>query len=78
VRFIRYSWNARGQPQRDQFISVDQGSHGSSTVGAGLTALPAFPAGFGVPFDWQHNLPSHSSSRHPFVYTPQAILEASL
>ncbi len=44
IRFIRYYWNARGKPERDQFISVEQGYHGSSTVGAGLTALPAFHA----------------------------------
>ena len=50
VRFIRYYWNARGRPQKDQFISLEQGYHGSSTVGAGLTALPAFHAGFGVPY----------------------------
>ena len=48
VRFIRYYWHARREPQRDQFISVEQGYHGSSTVGAGLTALPAFHAGFGL------------------------------
>ena len=44
IRFIRYYWIARGQPQRDQFISIEQGYHGSSTVGAGLTALPNFHA----------------------------------
>ncbi|MBY5829783.1 aspartate aminotransferase family protein [Rhizobium ruizarguesonis] len=78
VRFIRYYWNARGQPQRDQFISVEQGYHGSSTVGAGLTALPAFHAGFGVPFDWQHKIPSHYAYRNPVGDNPQAIIEASL
>ncbi|MBY5368610.1 aspartate aminotransferase family protein [Rhizobium leguminosarum] len=78
IRFIRYYWHARGQPQRDQFISVEQGYHGSSTVGAGLTALPAFHAGFGVPFDWQHKVPSHYAYRNPVGDNPQAIIEASL
>ncbi|NEH38300.1 aspartate aminotransferase family protein [Rhizobium ruizarguesonis] len=78
IRFIRYYWSARGQPQRDQFISVEQGYHGSSTVGAGLTALPAFHAGFGVPFDWQHKIPSHYAYRNPVGDNPQAIIEASL
>ncbi|MBY2965124.1 aspartate aminotransferase family protein [Rhizobium leguminosarum] len=78
VRFIRYYWHARGQPQRDQFISVEQGYHGSSTVGAGLTALPAFHAGFGVPFDWQHKIPSHYAYRNPVGDNPQAIIDASL
>ena len=45
IRFIRYYYHARGTPQKDQFISVEQGYHGSSTVGAGLTALPGFPCG---------------------------------
>ncbi|MBC2808644.1 aspartate aminotransferase family protein (plasmid) [Rhizobium ruizarguesonis] len=78
IRFIRYYWNARGRPERDQFISVEQGYHGSSTVGAGLTALPAFHAGFGVPFDWQHKIPSHYAYRNPVGDNPQAIIEASL
>ncbi|CAN7690443.1 aspartate aminotransferase family protein [Rhizobium leguminosarum] len=78
IRFIRYYWHARGQPQRDQFISVEQGYHGSSTVGAGLTALPAFHAGFGVPFDWQHKIPSHYAYRNPVGDNSQAIIEASL
>jgi putrescine aminotransferase len=78
VRFIRYYWNARGQPQRDQFISVGQGYHGSSTVGAGLTALPGFHAGFDVPFDWQHKIPSPYPYRNPAGTEPQAIIAASL
>ncbi|MBY5533570.1 aspartate aminotransferase family protein [Rhizobium leguminosarum] len=78
IRFIRYYWHARRQPQRDQFISVEQGYHGSSTVGAGLTALPAFHAGFGVPFDWQHKIPSHYAYRNPVGDNPQAIIDASL
>jgi adenosylmethionine-8-amino-7-oxononanoate aminotransferase len=78
IRFIRYYWNARGRPERDQFISVEQGYHGSSTVGAGLTALPAFHAGFGVPFDWQHKIPSHYAYRNPAGDNPQAIIDASL
>ncbi|MCA1444531.1 aspartate aminotransferase family protein [Ensifer sp. IC4062] len=78
IRFIRYYWIARGQPQRDQFISVEQGYHGSSTVGAGLTALPAFHAGFGIPFDWQHKIPSHYVYRNPVGEDPQAIIDASL
>ncbi|TAV40704.1 aspartate aminotransferase family protein [Rhizobium leguminosarum] len=78
VRFIRYYWNARGQPERDQFISVEQGYHGSSTVGAGLTALPAFHAGFGLPFDWQHKIPSHYAYRNPAGDNPQAIIDGSL
>ena len=78
VRFIRYYWNARGKPNKDQFISLEQGYHGSSTVGAGLTALPAFHAGFGLPFDWQHKIPSHYAYRNPAGPDPQAIIAASV
>jgi len=77
VRFIRYYYYAKGTPQKDQFISLEQGYHGSSTVGAGLTALPAFHAGFGIPFDWQHKIPSHYTYRNPVGTDPQAIIAAS-
>ena len=77
VRFIRYYQIARGRPEKDQFISVEQGYHGSSTVGAGLTALPAFHQGFGVPFHWQHKIPSHYSYRNPVGSDPAAIIAAS-
>ncbi len=78
VRFIRYYQQARGKPQKDQFISIEQGYHGSSTVGAGLTALPAFHAGFGVPYDWQHKIPSHYTYRNPAGSAPDAVIAASL
>jgi len=77
VRFIRYYWNARGNPQKSQFISIEQGYHGSTTVGAGLTALPVFHAGFGVPYDWQHKIPSHYTYRNPAGSDPKAIIAAS-
>ena len=78
VRFVRYYWHAKGEPERDQFISIEQGYHGSSTVGAGLTALPSFHAGFGVPFDWQHKIPSPYPYRNPAGSDPDAIIAASL
>jgi adenosylmethionine-8-amino-7-oxononanoate aminotransferase len=78
IRFVRYYWHAKGQPERDQFISIEQGYHGSSTVGAGLTALPAFHAGFGIPFDWQHKIPSPYPYRNPVGSDADAIIAASL
>lgn len=77
VRFVRYYQQARGKPEKDQFISLERGYHGSSTVGAGLTALPVFHAGFGVPFAWQHKIPSHYSYRNPVGADPAAIIAAS-
>lgn len=78
VRFARYYWNARGLPQKDQFLSLKQGYHGSSTVGAGLTALPVFHAGFGLPMDWQHKIPSHYTYRNPVGGDPAAVIAASV
>ena len=78
IRFIRYYWNAKGKPERDQFISVEQGYHGSSTTGAGLTALPVFHDGFGIPFNWQHKISSHYLYRNPLGDDPQAVIEASV
>jgi adenosylmethionine-8-amino-7-oxononanoate aminotransferase len=78
VRFIPYYHHARGQPERDQFISLEQGYHGSSTVGAGLTALSAFHAGFGIPFDWQHKIPSHYIYRNPVGDDGEAVIAASV
>ncbi|RWB51561.1 aspartate aminotransferase family protein [Mesorhizobium sp.] len=78
IRFVRYYWNARGEPKRDQFISIEQGYHGSSVVGAGLTALPAFHAGFGIPFEWQHKIPSPHPYRNPVGEDGNTIIAASL
>lgn len=77
VRFIRYYWHAKGEPARDQFISVASGYHGSTTVGAGLTALPGFHDGFGVPYNWQHKISSHYIYRNPVGTDPAAIIAAS-
>ncbi|EAV41817.1 hypothetical protein SIAM614_31131 [Roseibium aggregatum IAM 12614] len=78
IRFVRYYWHAKGQTKKDQFISIEQGYHGSSSTGAGLTALPAFHAGFGLPFDWQHKIPSHERYRNPAGDNDDAIIAASL
>jgi len=78
VRFVTYYWHARGKPYRNQFISIEQGYHGSTTVGAGLTALPSFHAGFGVPWNWQHKIPSHYTYRNPVGSNPADIIAASV
>lgn len=78
IRLIRYYWQAMGQPARDQFISVQAGYHGSSSMGSGLTALPLFHAGFGMPLDWQHKIASPDPYRHPAGPDAQAIIAASL
>lgn len=78
IRFIRYYWHAKGQPDRDQFISVKQGYHGSTTMGAGLTALPLFHDGFGLPHASQHKISSHYLYRNPAGDDPAAVIAASV
>lgn len=78
IRFIRYYWHAKGQPERDQFISVASGYHGSTTMGAGLTALPLFHDGFGLPHASQHKISSHYLYRNPVGDDPAAVIAASV
>ncbi|EBA06463.1 aminotransferase class III-fold pyridoxal phosphate-dependent enzyme [Sagittula stellata] len=78
IRFARHYWHSKGASERDQFISVAQGYHGSSVVGSGLTALPVFHANFGVPLDWQHKISSHYAYRNPVGQDADAIIEASV
>ncbi|MBI1220046.1 MAG: aminotransferase class III-fold pyridoxal phosphate-dependent enzyme [Rhodobacteraceae bacterium] len=78
IRFVRYYWHSKGQPNRDQFISVAQGYHGSTTMGAGLTALPGFHEGFGVPYSWQHKISSHHLYRNPLGDDPQTVIDTSV
>lgn len=78
IRFVRYYWHSRGQPNRDQFISMQEGYHGSTTAASGLTALPGFHAGFGVPYQWQHKISSHYVYRNPVGQDPAAIIAASV
>jgi adenosylmethionine-8-amino-7-oxononanoate aminotransferase len=64
VKFIRYYWNVLGQPQRKHMIALQRGYHGSTSVGSGLTALPAFHANFNLPTPEQHHIPSPYPYRH--------------
>ena len=65
VRFIVQYWNARGRPAKKHFIALERGYHGSSSTGAGLTALPVFHRGFDLPLPTQHYIPSPNPYRHP-------------
>ena len=65
VRFIVQYWNARGRPSKKHFIALERGYHGSSSTGAGLTALPVFHRGFDLPLATQHHIPSPNPYRHP-------------
>ena len=78
IRYIQLYQNVRGTPERDQVISLECGYHGSSSLGAGLTALPAFHDGFRAPHRWQHKIPSHYAYRHPLGDNAEAITAASV
>jgi len=49
IRFITHYFNATGRPSKKHIIALQRGYHGSSSIGAGLTALPAFHRNFDVP-----------------------------
>jgi 4-aminobutyrate--pyruvate transaminase len=78
VRFIVQYWNARGQPAKKHFISLERGYHGSSSTGAGLTALPVFHRGFDLPLATQHYIPSPNPYRQPQGGDAQALISASV
>ena len=64
VRFIRYYWYSRQQPQRDQFISVGTGLSRLVDRGRRADGAAWFHAGFG--------LPSTGSTRSPRPTLPQS------
>ena len=78
IRYITYYANALGQPQKKHFIAVERGYHGSSALGSGLTALPAFHRKFDVPQENQHYIPSCYPYRNPLGNDPQAVIAASV
>src|SRR4249920_2443939 len=78
VRFIVQYWNAVGRPHKKQFISLERGYHGSSSTGAGLTALPVFHRGFDLPLPTQHYIPSPNPYRHAQGQDPQALIASSV
>src|SRR5688572_16418258 len=65
IRYIVHYFNAIGQPQKKQFIALEWGYHGSSSNGAGLTALESFHRNFDLPRQWQHHIASPYPYRHP-------------
>ena len=78
VRFIVQYFNAIGQPQKKQFIALERGYHGSSSTGAGLTALPAFHRGFDLPLATQHYIPSSYPYRHADGGNDAAVIASSV
>lgn len=78
IRLIVQYYNSTGRPQKKHFITLQRGYHGSSSTGAGLTALPAFHRGFDLPRPEQHYIPSPYPYRNPLGDDPQAVIAASV
>lgn len=78
VRYITHYYNSLGQPRRKHFIALERGYHGSSSLGSGLTGLPAFHFNFDVPQPNQHHIPSPYPYRNPVGEDPQRIIAASV
>jgi len=78
VRFVVQYWNSVGRPRKKQFISLERGYHGTSSTGAGLTALPVFHRGFDLPLPTQHYIASPDPYRHPQGQDPRALIAASV
>lgn len=78
VRLIVQYYNSTGQPKKKQFIAIERGYHGSSSTGAGLTALPAFHRGFDLPRADQHYIASPYPYRNPVGDDPKAVIGASV
>ena len=78
VRLITHYYNVTGRKSKKQFIALERGYHGSSSTGAGLTALPAFHRGFDLPRADQHYIASPYPYRSPAGDDPQAVIAASV
>jgi putrescine---pyruvate transaminase len=78
VRMVRYYNNALGRTTKKHFITLERGYHGSSSSGAGLTALPVFHDGFDLPREWQHYIPSPYPYRHPAGPDSASIIDFSV
>jgi adenosylmethionine-8-amino-7-oxononanoate aminotransferase len=78
IRYITHYYNALGAPKKKHFIALQRGYHGSSTLGSGLTALPAFHRNFDVPRPTQHHIPCPYPYRSPAGKDSAAIIAASV
>ena len=78
IRFIVNYFNSIGKHDKKQFISIERGYHGSSSQGAGLTALPAFHRHFDLPLPSQHRIPCPYAYRSKAGSTPESIIADSV
>jgi adenosylmethionine-8-amino-7-oxononanoate aminotransferase len=77
LRFITHYYNATGRASKKHFIALQRGYHGSSSIGAGLTALPAFHRNFDLPLPTQHHIASPYAYRNDYA-DDAALIAASV
>ena len=78
IRLITHYFNATGRPTKKQFIALHKGYHGSSSLGAGLTALPVFHRNFDLPNANQHHIASPYPYRNPEGSDDAAVIASSV
>ncbi|MBE9398067.1 aminotransferase class III-fold pyridoxal phosphate-dependent enzyme [Pontibacterium sp. N1Y112] len=78
IRLIRFYFNSLGKLNKKNIIALEKGYHGSSSTGAGLTALPVFHQKFDLPLAWQHHIPSHYPYRNGEGLSDQEIINKSV
>ena len=78
VRYITHYFNALGRPEKKRFIALQRGYHGSSSLGSGLTGLPAFHHNFDMPMSNQHHIPSPYPYRTETDGSDASIIAASV
>ncbi|MCU0819235.1 MAG: aminotransferase class III-fold pyridoxal phosphate-dependent enzyme [Beijerinckiaceae bacterium] len=78
IRFITHYYNAIGKPSKKQFIALQKGYHGSSSQGAGMTALPVFHRNFDLPNANQHHIASPYPYRNPAGADAASVIASSV
>lgn len=78
IRLICYYFNSLGKHEKKNIIALEKGYHGSSSTGAGMTALPVFHDKFDLPLAWQHHIPSPFPYRNGEGLSDQEIINKSV
>ena len=78
IRLITHYFNAIGKPSKKQFIALQKGYHGSSSQGAGMTALPVFHRNFDLPNANQHHIASPYPYRNPAGADAASVIASSV
>jgi adenosylmethionine-8-amino-7-oxononanoate aminotransferase len=78
IRFIIHYYNSTGRQNKKHFIALKKGYHGSSSLGAGLTALPVFHRNFDLPNSNQHHIASPYPYRNPEGCDPSKVITSSV